>query len=346
MGTDGHCVFDRVKAIFVGLFFVLILLALAAFYCMRALRRRVRRGLSTPPPSHEEYISSGLPRPLQTLMQDMSEPSARIRDRRPVESRDAGVASEERHGSVRAREETDPALEPPRQRRRTSGQSGGEHTIDSESSSGHAGARLLLPSGIWRGYYTLAGARHDVCEFNLTFTDETGQIVGSGVDDVGQYNISGRHGGARMAFSKTYVRGSRNNRGVVSYGNSGHTVEYRGEVAGSSLGGGFRGLWTIRSRHGDHNGQFHLWPAMLGFSDPEASSSQANGGPGSTSQTFEESECVVCYDRAISTCLRPCGHVALCSICAARLNPRKCPLCRSTISAIEVHRRSDSIATS
>lgn len=30
---------------------------------------------------------------------------------------------------------------------------------------------------------------------------------------------------------------------------------------------------------------------------------------------FQDGECVVCLDRHISTCLRPCGHIAMCSQC-------------------------------
>lgn len=188
-----------------------------------------------------------------------------------------------------------------------------------------------LPSGMWRGYYTFSGARHDVCEFNLTFGPGNDQVRGDGVDDVGQYTIEGLCRGSRLAFAKTYIPRSRNHTGVVTYGNQGHSVEYRGELAGSSLGGGFRGAWSIRAALGHYDGQFHLWPAMEGWSDQApGSSSGASAGP-----VFEESECVICYDRAISTCLRPCGHVALCGVCAARLSPRKCPLCRATFSSIE-----------
>jgi len=183
-----------------------------------------------------------------------------------------------------------------------------------------------LPSGMWSGYYTFAGMRHDVCEFNLEFS-ETGDIDGKGVDDVGRYDIAGRYGAARLAFSKQYIARSQNTAGVVHYGNQGHTVEYRGELAGVSLGSGFRGAWTIRATLGDYDGQFHLWPAMEGWADTAPAESSG--------ATFEENECVVCYDRSISTCLRPCGHVALCGVCASRLNPRKCPLCRQNIVSVE-----------
>lgn len=197
--------------------------------------------------------------------------------------------------------------------------------------------RPRLPSGVWRGYYTFAGTRHDVCEFSLYFNGGTGDVKGEGTDDVGEYIIKGLHSQQRLAFSKTYVPRSRNVSGVVSYGNKGHTVEYRGELAGGSLGSGFRGGWSIRSSVGDHDGQFHLWPAMEGWSDQAPSREEAGGAGAGGGRTFEESECVVCYDRPIGTRLVPCGHVALCAECAGRLNPRKCPLCRVDITAVNSH---------
>eukprot|EP00929_Paragymnodinium_shiwhaense_P024487 TRINITY_DN15042_c1_g1_i1.p1 TRINITY_DN15042_c1_g1~~TRINITY_DN15042_c1_g1_i1.p1 ORF type:complete len:458 (+),score=14.80 TRINITY_DN15042_c1_g1_i1:80-1453(+) len=191
--------------------------------------------------------------------------------------------------------------------------------------------RVDMPSGTWRGYYTYSGQQHDVCAFNLEFGE--GWIMsGDGVDDVGHYTMSGTYSRTRIAFSKKYQARSRNASGVVTYGNKGHSVEYRGELAGTSLGNGFRGQWSIRDNLGNYDGQFHIWPAMEGWSD-----SAPQGVGASSGQVFEESECVVCYDRAISTCLRPCGHVALCEICASRLHPRKCPLCRQNIASVERH---------
>lgn len=35
----------------------------------------------------------------------------------------------------------------------------------------------------------------------------------------------------------------------------------------------------------------------------------------SASCALQDGECVVCLDRHISTCLRPCGHIAMCSQC-------------------------------
>ena len=45
----------------------------------------------------------------------------------------------------------------------------------------------------------------------------------------------------------------------------------------------------------------------------------------------EANECCVCFDRRINTRLQPCGHVALCHACAARLTSSRCPLCRAQI---------------
>lgn len=204
------------------------------------------------------------------------------------------------------------------------------------------GSALEVPSGVWRGYYTYSGTRHDVCEFDLQFDPGfSGRLVGRGVDDVAKYVIDGLHAGRRVAFTKTYELGSNNMNDVRTWGNQGHSVEYRGELAGETLGEGFRGTWTIHSHLHTLEGQFHLWPCMSGFSDrasdhdDAAGTPRTQGGGGAGGPTFEESECVVCYDRAISTRLRPCGHVALCGLCASRLSPRLCPLCRVNISSIE-----------
>lgn len=187
---------------------------------------------------------------------------------------------------------------------------------------------LSFPSGQWRGYYTFSGCKHDVCEFILKF-DPSGAVEGSGTDDVGQYKITGRFGldSRRVAFTKQYIRGTRNAAGQHKGLNKGHQVEYRGELAGSALGAGVRGKWTIRHFIGDYDGVFHLWPAMEGWTDTT--------GPSSAEffEAAEGTECVVCYDRQINTCLLPCGHVALCSVCAQKVKSKGCPICRSEISS-------------
>mmetsp|Transcript_18358 Transcript_18358/g.39687 ORF Transcript_18358/g.39687 Transcript_18358/m.39687 type:complete len:439 (-) Transcript_18358:448-1764(-) len=205
---------------------------------------------------------------------------------------------------------------------------------DLSRSSAEEISQRLLPSGVWRGFYTHSGARHDVCEFSLEFRPD-GSATGGGVDDVGEYTISGlcNNTASRLAFTKTYIGRSPNVSGVVSYGNQGHSVEYRGELVtgvGGALGGGFRGEWAIRHAIGNENGTFHLWPAMEGWQDPET---EFDTEP---QRTYEvESECVVCFDRPITTSLRPCGHQVLCRECADQLrSPPTCPICRAKITLI------------
>jgi len=295
-----------------------------------------------------------------------------------------------------------------------------EYVLQDRENSGHS----LPPSGIWRGYYTYHGNRHNVCEFNLEFRRNNSNhlgtlnpgttlnlgtvndrdramennntvddhectnlfsqvrlsnphnVSGSGVDDVGSYTINGFYFINRIAFSKTYQLNSRNLQGVVHYGNVGHTVEYRGQLCGESLGSGVRGMWSIRhATHGSMDERFHLWPGMEGWQDI-VSGEEVNGEDticstraqensltdaflgnrrptnsllvmsGSDDRipsnpqkeyvaSFEDCECIVCLDRVISTCLRPCRHVALCGICASKLNPRVCPVCRAQITSIE-----------
>jgi hypothetical protein len=45
-------------------------------------------------------------------------------------------------------------------------------------------------------------------------------------------------------------------------------------------------------------------------------------------------ECVVCMDHLANTCLRTCGHVAMCLECACEL--QKCPMCRADYQADDV----------
>ena len=47
----------------------------------------------------------------------------------------------------------------------------------------------------------------------------------------------------------------------------------------------------------------------------------------------QNNECVVCFGKNVDTCLRPCGHIAMCRNCAASV--RKCPICRAPISSID-----------
>ena len=209
------------------------------------------------------------------------------------------------------------AMEPPhRRRQRQLEHVGGRATLATSASA--------YPSGAWRGYYTHVDGQHGVCEFQLRY-GANGQVSGEGTDDVGRYAISGLASeDGRIAFSKTYTRGTRSVGGVVKSENYGHTVEYRGRRDR----GGVRGQWEICHQKGTYNGVFHLWPAIV----PAAASGSGGGGDGE--EVDEDAECCVCFDRRIDCKLEPCGHVALCGECAARLRPQRCPLCRMDIQSI------------
>ncbi|OLP82792.1 putative G-protein coupled receptor 125 [Symbiodinium microadriaticum] len=184
------------------------------------------------------------------------------------------------------------------------------------------------PSGLWRGYYVYERVNHDVCEFNLQFS-ENRNVRGDGVDDVGAYNISGSldRSMREITFYKKYRRGTRNHLGFVNEDNEGHTVVYKGRLIGDNLGAGFRGTWQIRNSGTNSDGRFHLWPAAE-FQPSAPPAAQVF-------QVAEDGECVVCYERAINTCLQPCGHMAMCQQCVSMLPaPRTCPICRSRIQSV------------
>ena len=183
----------------------------------------------------------------------------------------------------------------------------------------------------------------------MTFEMEfrNGKVDGSGTDDVGVYTIAGVYSNdnLRVAFGKTYVRGTGN-----PSENLGHTVEYRGQRA-ANAGQGFRGTWYVHTTRYKGQGPFHLWPAMRmpaapAFvapvpSAPELPVAQVYEPVAVPTKTFDvapNNECIVCMDRHIDACLVPCGHVALCTKCATSLMKKKkpCPICRADIKQIQV----------
>jgi len=169
------------------------------------------------------------------------------------------------------------------------------------------------------------------------------QVAGNGVDDVGQYRISGILGGNRVAFQKRYMAGTRADNGLINHReNLGHTVEYRGEKVGESLAQGIRGHWYVDLPHYRGKGEFHLWPGMQNWHLPEPSATLASEIvamplPSASPVQFEvtsDNVCAVCFENPINVCLIPCGHVAICSSCANRLRPPSCPICRTHIASI------------
>lgn len=58
-----------------------------------------------------------------------------------------------------------------------------------------------------------------------------------------------------------------------------------------------------------------------------ADSGMASSGP-------SQAACVVCLDRPRDAVCLPCGHMHTCSVCAAKLPTRSCPLCRQPITKV------------
>jgi hypothetical protein len=189
---------------------------------------------------------------------------------------------------------------------------------------------ISFPSGRWSGYYNQSGKQHSVQSYTLQFSDD-GVVSGSGTDGVGAYTVRGVFGNKKVAFSKKYQLGSRNSDGRVIKGNKGHTVAYRAKALTANLGAGLRGEWHIPLEQdlSKLSGDFHLWPAMEGWS---ANSSTDAAEQQDQGERFDEGECCICFDNRINVCLRPCGHIAICDTCEAMLAaPKTCPLCRANI---------------
>jgi hypothetical protein len=92
-------------------------------------------------------------------------------------------------------------------------------------------------SGDWIGYYCYGSsqARHTM-ELNLCF--QGGSLSGRGIDDVGQFSISGTRSGGDCSWTKSYAR---------------HSVEYVGIIEENRIWG----TWNI---DGGGSGGFMLWP--------------------------------------------------------------------------------------
>lgn len=196
----------------------------------------------------------------------------------------------------------------------------------------------LYPSALWRGHFT-HGARFEVPDHEMIFTgggsgQSSGHVLGSGLDAGGRFEIEGIHNARtrRVAFKKRYEVGSKDTHGrEVPDDVQRKIVEYRGEPAGSTVGAGISGRWFVPGA--ERSGVFLIWPAAVD-GDQEAavtfleaateSFCVAEGGP-----------CVVCFDGFIDTKLAPCGHVAVCRLCAEQLAmPLRCPICRGDVEAV------------
>jgi len=204
---------------------------------------------------------------------------------------------------------------------------------------------MQFPSEVaakFRGYYSQYGRDHSLCEFQLTFEQQTfvngvGVLSGRGNDKVGGYTVKGifNCNNGRMAFTKKYYRGFCCN----SKENLGHEVEYRGCVQGC-LAAGIRGRWVVSTNIYSGNGDFHIWPTQPVQQSSEGQPSRVNMTKSGLRQRLPETfvasvdnECVVCFDANVSSVVRPCGHISMCSGCAIKVT--RCPICRGYVDIIE-----------
>ncbi len=105
-----------------------------------------------------------------------------------------------------------------------------------------------FPSGEWTGFYVYSGLTNRfLMDLELTFS--TGQVVGSGWDDIGAFDIRG-----------SYCAQSRECNWVKHY-HGRHSVEYRGFREGK----GIWGTWSV----GAGKGGFHIWPLRSDGMDVE-----------------------------------------------------------------------------
>lgn len=192
------------------------------------------------------------------------------------------------------------------------------------------------PSGLWRGHFT-HGARFEVPDFEFTFAVAPGRrpgaVAGRGWDAGGRFELEGTHSTStrRVAFKKRYEVGSKDAHGRdVPEDVQSKVAEFRGEPAGDSVSSGIAGRWFISGA--ERSGRFSLWPAEDG--DPVAAGSFLELAAESFCVT-EGGPCVVCYDGFVDTKFAPCGHVAVCRLCAEQLEaPLRCPICRSDVREV------------
>ncbi len=106
--------------------------------------------------------------------------------------------------------------------------------------------------GLYSGAYWQYRRNYDMQAFTLQFGDN-GVVTGNGEDDVGEYKIIGIYSSntQKMAFDKTYVRGTGNKRE-----NLGHTVKIGLEYNG--IKNQFEGKWYVETHKYKGNGEWRI----------------------------------------------------------------------------------------
>eukprot|EP00927_Polykrikos_kofoidii_P078609 TRINITY_DN75413_c0_g1_i1.p1 TRINITY_DN75413_c0_g1~~TRINITY_DN75413_c0_g1_i1.p1 ORF type:complete len:699 (+),score=81.63 TRINITY_DN75413_c0_g1_i1:110-2098(+) len=203
----------------------------------------------------------------------------------------------------------------------------------------HEGVKWF-PSCVWTGYNE-EGDRRVPYRLTLTFTESTPEntdrlsiewhISGSGVDEIGSYVVTGEWSpvNLRVGFTMTYERDQNN--GCIA-------VEYRGEAM-RLPGQGIRGTWSLRKSKVSRDGYFHLWPlTVTAVSDEPVSLSSDRSNEFTHCLRSDPPKCVVCFVEDINAMLKPCGHVALCDLCAKAVLSQisTCPTCNLKSDAMEV----------
>mmetsp|Transcript_24012 Transcript_24012/g.66781 ORF Transcript_24012/g.66781 Transcript_24012/m.66781 type:complete len:179 (-) Transcript_24012:295-831(-) len=97
--------------------------------------------------------------------------------------------------------------------------------------------------------------------------------------------------------------------------------------------------WAQRAEHDDTFANDAAIAAALA----ELESLSYPAKPNATSSGQAQDDCIACLATTANARFIPCGHVVVCTQCALRVIPRKCPLCRYPFeqTALVFHRRLD-----
>eukprot|EP01043_Picozoa_sp_COSAG02_P006625 COSAG02_NODE_190_length_30025_cov_22.989875_23_plen_211_part_00 len=129
---------------------------------------------------------------------------------------------------------------------------------------------------------------------------------------------------------------SLNSAKVGTY-NEGDTIEVLGADTADTGSGGW--LRTPLGWITGEPGRVTALETAVASAPPLAQVQEAMAAPIGEAQQADfvvDSECVVCFDAPVNSCLRPCGHVAMCMMCASKIGAN-CPICRAGIEKVETY---------